>query len=46
MSIYIGDNADCLAEGRLSCLACLVCALCLPYVWPVLVCGYRDRIVI
>ena len=32
MSIYIGDNADCLTEGRLSSVCS--CAPCLPYVWP------------
>jgi hypothetical protein len=32
LSIYIGDNADCLTEGRLSSVCS--CALCLPYALP------------
>ena len=37
MSLYIGDNADCLTRGRLSSV-CLVPGLCLAYVWPAHVC--------
>ena len=34
MSLYIGDNADCLTRGRLSYLVCALCVI-LAYALPV-----------
>ena len=38
MSLYIGDNADCLTRGRLVCALCVILAYALPMSGPPYVC--------